>query len=217
MGNTTSPPTGGRRQILAVYRDPEAATAGADAAESAGATLVRVNREADDVLALQAEMRSEMDSSMSLPASVGPLPKESARGLAMAVPIGFVIGALVALPIGFIEFGLPVAQRLVIAAVVGGFFGAASGLVIGGGAGARGPAAPLAAEEGITVVAVASEDKVRAVEDAMRSAAKVIRMDVVIGGQPVATITESDESAAHQAGRKVGQTEGDWSQVRDHG
>ena len=211
---TTSGPQ--PHQVVAVYADNQSANLAAEAARKAGATEARVGGAGDDVVALRAEMRAEMDNSMAAPASVGPFPKEAAKGVTFGVLVGSILGALLVLPLGFVDFGLPLWQRLLIAAAVGASGGATVGFVIGGGVGVRGPAEPLAAEEGVTVVALTPEAAMATVERAMQSAPGLIRIDVAAQDQPVETVAEGGETFAHTLGRKVVQGEGDWSRVQSN-
>lgn len=202
------------RQVVAVFRTPEAAQTAADAARRAGASEVRVDSERGDVLSLQSEMRDEMEHTFIGPGNVGPFTKEMSKGLGAGAIIGGLVGAVIALPFVAIDFGLPLWQRVVIALVVGAFAGSTVGFVLGGGLGARGPAEPLAAEEGITVVATAAPTRLDDVERAFADTPGLIRVDLAVRDQPIDNIAEEDDTTLSDIGGKTVQGEGDWSHVR---
>lgn len=64
--------------------------------------------------------------------------KETARGFVVAVPLFALLGAVLAAPFGFIDFGeISLVTRIVSAAIVGAFAGAVIGFVVGPSVAAR--------------------------------------------------------------------------------
>lgn len=202
------------RQVVAVFRTPDAARTAAGAARQAGATDVRVNSDQGDVLSLQSEMRDEMEHTFIGPGNVGPFTKEMSKGMSAGTIVGAIVGAVAALPFAVVDFGLPVWQRVVIALAVGAFAGSTVGFVLGGGLGARGPAEPLAAEEGTTVVATVAAARLDDVERALANSPGLIRVDLAVRDQPLDNIAEEDDTTLRDISAKTVQGEGDWSHVR---
>src|SRR5690348_16098313 len=95
-----------RLRLVAVYDSEVTARRAVDSVLGAGAPKadVRFNEPLDRVVALQGEMRDEIDHSGAGP-GVAPYTKEAARGVAVVGTIGAVIGAIVALPFSAIPFG----------------------------------------------------------------------------------------------------------------
>lgn len=88
--------------------------------------------------AARAEQQKEAADSFVMP-QVGVLfTGESAKGIAILLPLFVLIGAALAAPFGLIEFGnLELSVRLIIAAVCGAVAGGVVGLVAGPSLGAR--------------------------------------------------------------------------------
>ena len=185
------------REIVGVFRTPEAARAAADDAARARtttATAPRVGAPGDDVASLKAEMREEMQHTTAGAGNVGPFTKEMTKGLSAGVLVGTVVGAVLALPLGFIDFmSLALPARLVIAAAVGAAAGATVGFMAGGFA-AKSPSQRLAAERGTTVVVdVRTPEEIERVSEAMRRH-DPIRIDLATGaGDAVSTLTTEEE------------------------
>ena len=206
-----------RRQVVAVYRDEQQARRVADALRRGGAASeVRVGHRADQQQALLNEMQEEMAHTVAGAGSVGPFTKEMTKGAAVGTVVAAVFGALAALPFGLIEFGPALWQRLLIAAVVGGFAGATIGFVMGGGLSAVGPAERLGAERGVTVAVTVpmGEDTERVAR--VLTAAGPIRVDVTdLDGRVVDTVqTAGERNVPHEVGRTLGRETGDWSGAR---
>ncbi|HVF73800.1 MAG TPA: hypothetical protein VM938_02025 [Acidimicrobiales bacterium] len=204
------------QRLIAVFADKQAAQAAAEAVRAGGATDVQVGGRADNRTALQAEMREEMEHTSAGAGSVGPFTKEMTKGLLVGTMIGGLIGGLLGIPAAFVAFGdVNLATRLVITIGVGLAAGSTLGFVMGGGLGAKGPAEQLAAERGVTL-SVTTDDPEMA--EVLRRH-DPIRVDVVQGDQPVATVTsEDDEGGVQEVRGTLVQSEGDWSSVREqHG
>lgn len=151
----STPPGGaGRTYLIGVYPDDRTAGVAARAARDAGAdpSGIHVDDPYDGATALRAEMREELEHSWFSP-QVGALyPKESARSAALVLPVLALLGALVMLPFGFIEFGdMALWTRLLVMAIIGAVAGGAVGAIAGPGLGVRRPDDPLAAERGHVV------------------------------------------------------------------
>lgn len=201
------------QRLIAVFENDQAAHAAAEAARNAGAADVEVGGRRDGRTALQAEMREEMEHTSAGAGNVGPFTKEMTKGLLMGTLIGGLIGGLFGIPAAFIAFGdVSLATRLVITIGVGVAAGSTFGFVMGGGLGAKGPVEELAAERGVTL-SVTTDDP--AVADLLQRH-HPIRLDVVEGDQPVATVaSEDDEGPVQEVRGTVVQAEGDWSPVRE--
>lgn len=189
-------------EIVGVFRSPEAARAAADAAARVTSTTTapRVGQPGDDVASLKAEMREEMQHTTVGAGNVGPFTKEMTKGLSAGTIIGIVAGAVLALPLGFIEWEpIGLGLRLVIAAAVGATTGATIGFMAGGFT-AKGPGAPLAAERGTTVVVdVRTPEEIDRVTDAMRQH-DPIRIDLTTaGGDAVSTLSTEEEELREQS------------------
>lgn len=192
----------------AVYDTRERAQQAAEAARRAGAPTgeVRIGDELDAVVALQGEMREEMEHTIAAPGNVGPFTKEMTKGMVPGMVLGGAIGAVLALPLAAIELGgWPLWLRLVVAAGIGALVGGTVGWILGGSFGARRGDEPLAAERGVTVTAPGTEPVRRALE-----AAAPIRLDAVAAGHPVATATTDEDrqpGIAHDIGRNLAREE----------
>ena len=183
-------------EIIGVFRTEDAARAAADAAARAAssASSPRVGAPQDEVASLKAEMREEMQHTTAGAGNVGPFTKEMTKGLSTGTIAGIVIGALLALPLGFIEWAsIGLVPRLLIAAAVGAAAGATVGFMAGGFA-AKGPGIPLAAERGTTVtIDVHTPEEIERVTEAMRRH-DPIRIDLATaGGDAVSTLTTEED------------------------
>lgn len=201
------------QRLIAVFENDRAASAAAEAARKAGATDVEVGGKSDNRTALQAEMREEMEHTSVGAGNVGPFTKEMTKGLLLGTLVGGLIGALLGLPAAFIAFGdVNLATRLVITIGVGLAAGSTFGFVMGGGLGAKGPVEELAAERGVTLSATTTDP---AVTEVLRRH-HPIRLDVVEGDQPVATVTsEEGDGPVQEVRGTLVQEGGDWSPVRE--
>lgn len=202
------------RQLVAVFHSRPAAVRAAAAARDVGASDVRVDAAHDERLALEAEMRDEMEHTIVGPGNIGPFTKEMTKGIGAGVAMASVIGAAIALPFAMVDlFGLPLWLRVVIAAVVGGFAGATVGFMLGGGLTPT-PEKELAAEEGVVVVVTVADTTAGAVERALRRMEGLIRLDAATGGQPQSTRMEEPDHTLEDLRDRAVQGEGDWSHVR---
>lgn len=197
------------KRLIGVYRDDEAASRAAEAAERNGARNVVRGARVDAVDSLQNEMREELEHTIVGPGSVGPFDKESTKGMARWVP-ACTIGAMVlSVPLAFIKMGdLAFATRLGIvlacAAAAGSTVGFVAGMAMGGrrtgdrtagteGKGVNRRIQPMAAEEGVVVGVTVDEQSSERVADAMAEF-DPIRLDKAgMHGEPLSTLaTESD-------------------------
>lgn len=196
-----------QQSLVGVYESEEAAEKAAGRARQAGAAEddVRVGAAQDEVVSLQAEMQEEMDQSWVSPQAGFAYTKESAKGLAMLMPIMAAVGAVVALPLGFIDIGdIALWARLLVAALVGAAAGATIGLVVGPALGSNSPSKKSAADRG-TVVRVdgGSPEISRTMAEQ-----EPIRLDEVSpdDSRVRTVVTEeqrSDEGAAQQVARNL--------------
>lgn len=193
--------------LVAVYEDEQQASRAAEAARRAGARTVRVGAEPDRVSALQAEMRDEVDQSFLGPGTT--FTKDMTKGVLALSLVAGAIGAVLAAPIGLIEFGdMALWTRVLLCAVVGALVAGTVGFVIGGSFGARRPGEELAAERGVAVAA----ENAQAVRDAL-AAEHPLRLDVFgATAEPLEAVhTEDDEpdgaGLPYDLGRRMGDRE----------
>jgi hypothetical protein len=184
------------KEIIGVFRDERTARAAAEAAAQVTSSSMtpRVGNAEDGVASLKAEMREEMQHTTAGAGNVGPFTKEMTKGLRTGTLVGIVAGAVLALPLGFIEWmSLGLVPRLLIAAAVGAAAGATVGFMAGGFT-AKGPGAPLAAERGTTVtIDVRTPEEIEAVTAVMRRH-DPIRIDLTtVGGNAISTLSNEEE------------------------
>lgn len=196
-----------RHEILGVFGDQATADHAVRRLRDVGVAPqdVRVGDAAASVAAMKAEMREQADNTIVGPGNVGPFTKEMAKGVVVWVTVGALLGGLLVLPLGFIEFfDLPLGVRLLIAAAVGVATGSTIGFVAGGGLAAEGGYDPLAAEEGVTVAVAVPAEVASEVVRVMRSC-HPLRLDLgSLEGAPVDTLaTEEEGNPAVDAARKV--------------
>src|SRR5512134_64482 len=129
MADTSQPR--GDRQLIAVYETLEQAYEAADRARQAGAPDAFVGEPGDRVDSLRSEMREELEHALIAPTAVLVLPKESAKGVGILAPVGMVIGALLALPLAWVDWGVPFSTALVIVLVCGAAMGATVAFLVG--------------------------------------------------------------------------------------
>jgi hypothetical protein len=175
-----------REHLLAVYASRRRAEAAARIARRTGAGPgdVRIGDALDRVVAVEAEMREEMEHTLAGPGNVGPWTKEMVKGMTLGTLLGAALGVVVTLPLAAFDLGMAWWTRLTLVVVVGAACGGTAGWVLGGGFGARRSDEPLAAEEGVTVAAPATPALERAL-----ARTRPIRLDVVASdGRPVRTV-----------------------------
>jgi hypothetical protein len=177
-------------QLIGVYETLEQAYEAADRARQAGAPEAFVDDPADKVAALRAEMRAELEGAVITPTAALALPKESMKGVGVLAPIGMVVGALLALPLAWIDWGVPFSTGLVIVVVCGAAMGATVAFLVGAGTALRGRFEANAADRGVTVRVPVDTP---AIEHALDHGG-VIRLDRVDadGNPDVALATEAD-------------------------
>ena len=154
---------------------------------------IRIGRDDDALTEMRAEMREELTEGWVLPEAGLAVTKEGAKGLVATTVLCAVIGAIVAAPFAFIDFGMTFAGRLLVLVAIGILFGGTVGIIIGPALAARRPGEPDAVERGVVMFVGADTPVVR---DTLRSLAP-IRMDVVQRHQvPRGTVvTEPDHTA----------------------
>ncbi len=202
-------------RLVAVFEDRRRADDAANEASQVTSAPVRVGESDDYLRALRGEMREEMEHTILAPQAGFIATKESAKGLMVGVPVGAVIGALVALPLAAIPFGgWPVILRLVLVAVIGGVGGATVGFIAGMGTVIR-PEDQPAAQRGVVV---AVDDDSDALEQIL-ARHEPIRLDRIGTDEiPQSTIvTEDDRNDEGVISQMIGQVAhhpgGDWSAV----
>lgn len=188
------------RSLIGVYESEEVAKQAAEAAKKAGAPDgdVRIGARDDEVLSMQAEMQEETDQGWVSPQAGFAYTKESAKGLAILMPLLSLAGAVLALPLAFVVFGgLDLWLRLVIVALVGAMAGATVGLIAGPALGSKDTSVPVAAERGAVLrVDGASPDISRRMADS-----EPIRLDEVSSsdGNRVTTVTTEEDRSSDGA------------------
>ena len=144
MAQPTRPPD---HELLVVFRNAASAQRAQDELEAAGVPggVIGVGDQHDQLLALRAEMRDEADSSIT------PLTNDAARGFVAVTIVFAVIGAVVAAPFAFIDFGLTFGGRVILLVGVGVAFGVTVGIVVGPALAAKRPAEPSAVDRGVVM------------------------------------------------------------------
>lgn len=178
--------TSGTRLVAVFESEQHASSVAASVAGAIPSAQVAVGSDEAHVASLRGEMAEESSRSVAGP-SVGLFTHEMARGATWGAAVWALIGAVVALPFAFIPMGsLPLGARLIIVAVAGAVAGGTFGFVAGGAAGAKGPAEPLAAESGVSLIVKVGSP--RDVERAagILAAAEPIRLDEFQEGIPEA-------------------------------
>jgi hypothetical protein len=174
-------------RIVAVFPDEAAAERAAEAARSRGAHDVAVDDPDDDVRALMGEMREELSESWAGP-SVGLVTPEMARHIPGPTAVFALFGALLALPLAFLDFGV---GRVILCAFSGAVAGGLIGFLIGGFLGARRRANLDLADERGVVVGVQGGN---AAATAALVEAGPMRVDRIVNRVPVDTVTSHEEA-----------------------
>jgi hypothetical protein len=177
----------------------------------------RVADATDFLAAERAEMRQELEDAVVAPQAALVASKEMVGVSSITIPVGMVIGALLALPFAAMSFGtIPVGGRIAIVAIIGAAGGATVGGIVGAGLGMRGPAEPSEAERGVTLRVKPDRHDVR---EALLSSSP-LRLDVIDEiGEPVETLCSAGRNEAGHPlrrlrGRLAQPPGGDWSTVR---
>lgn len=177
-------------RIVAVFPDEAGAERAADRARSVGAREVTVNDRSDEARALVGEMREETSESWAGP-SVAIYTPEMARHIPGPTVAFALIGAAVALPLAFLDFGdVSLFGRLLIAAFAGLVGGGTIGFLAGGFIGARRRAVLDLAEERGVVVGIQGGNPAAT---AALVEAGAMRVDRVFGQVPVETVTSHED------------------------
>jgi hypothetical protein len=179
-------------RIVAVFPDEAAAERAAAEARHRGAQNVAVADPNDDVKALLGEMREETSESWAGP-SVALYTPEMARHIPGPTLAFAIAGAILALPLAFIDFGdVSLTGRIVIAVFAGLVGGGTIGFLAGGFLGARRRANRDLAEERGVVVGIQGGNAEAA--EALVEAGP-IRVDRVVHQVPVDTVTSHEEGS----------------------
>jgi hypothetical protein len=179
-------------RIVAVFPDEATAERAAAEARSRGARNVAVADPNDDVKALMGEMREETSESWAGP-SVAIYTPEMARHIPGPTVAFAIAGAILALPLAFIDFGdVSAIGRIIIAVFAGLVGGGTIGFLAGGFLGARRRANRDLAEERGVVVGI--EGGNAAAADALVEAGP-IRVDRLSNQVPIDTVTSHEEAS----------------------
>ena len=171
-------------RIVAVFPDEATAERAAAEARNRGGRNVAVNDPNDDVKALMGEMREETSESWA-----GPVTPEMARHIP-GPTAGFALaGALLAVPLAFLDFGV---GRVILCAFSGAAAGGLIGFLLGGFIGARRRANLDLAEERGVVVGIRGGNAAAA--DAL-IAAGPMRVDRLVNQVPIDTVTSHEEAS----------------------
>lgn len=203
-------------QVLAVLHDQETANDARGRLLAAGidASSIRIDGGADHVPSVLAEMQSETENALISPQLGVAWPKEGLKGiLGLSVAASLAVSVLCVPVMLWAAPRWPVWLNILNAVIIGVLTGGTIGIV-GGGAAARGPAEPLAAEVGVTVrVASTSPEVLKILE-----ASDPIRIDIVrADGSPTREVyaEKPDHSLALLAERFQHQTDTDWSDTEE--
>jgi hypothetical protein len=194
----------GQGRVVAVFPDDASARRAAERAEARGARDIAINDHDDEVRALVGEMREEIAESWGGP-SVGLYTPEMARKTPGYTAAAALAGAILALPLGFIDADISLGLRLVIAAICGAVAGGTIGFLVGGFIAARRRTNEPLAEERGTVVGLWA-DNAEAVEVLRASGA--IRIDVLLGEEPVDTVASAEASPKAAADENIPASDG---------
>ena len=179
-------------RIVAVFPDEAAAERAAAEARNRGARNVAIDDPNDDVKALMGEMREETSESWAGP-SVAIYTPEMARHIPGPTVAFAAAGAILALPLAFIDFGdVSVIGRIIIAVFAGLVGGGTIGFLAGGFLGARRRANRDLAEERGVVVGIQGGNAAAA--DALVEAGPM-RIDRLANQVPIDTMTSHEEAA----------------------
>ncbi|MGH9011091.1 MAG: hypothetical protein ACRDYF_14755 [Acidimicrobiia bacterium] len=181
-------------RIVAVFPHQAVADRAAAEAKSRGARNVAINDPNDDVKALVGEMREETSESWAGP-SIGPLTPEMARHIPGPTAAFALVGALLALPLALLDFGV---GRVILCAFSGAVAGGLIGFLVGGFLGARRRANRDLAEERGVVVGIQGGNPSAA--EALVEAGPM-RIDRVVGQVPVDTMTSHEEASPSETTR----------------
>lgn len=184
-------------RVVGVFRDRGLAERAAQAAKDAAGlqpTQVRIEDPVDRRFVLRGEMREEADHTIVGPGPLGPYTKETTKGLMRGFLLFIPLGAVVALPLGFIHaFGLSFGIRLLVAALIGAVAGATVALSVAGASARGSDPGDMAAERGLTVGVVADDpEQARRAAEAM-AALDPIRLDTGISDRPTGLVTREPE------------------------
>ena len=175
-------------RIVAVFPDEAAAERAAAEARNRGARNVAIDDPNDDVKALMGEMREETSESWAGP-SIGIFTPEMARHKPGPTAASALVGALLALPLALLDFGI---ARLILCAFAGAAAGGTIGFLLGGYLGARRRANLDLAEERGVVVGIQGGNAAAA--EAL-VAAGPMRVDRLVHQVPVDTMTSHEEAS----------------------
>lgn len=179
-------------RIVAVFPDEATAERAAAEARDRGARDVAVADPNDDVKALMGEMREETSESWAGP-SIAIYTPEMARHIPGPTVAFALAGAILALPLAFIDFGdVSFIGRVIIAVFAGLVGGGTIGFLAGGFLGARRRANRDLAEERGVVVGIQGGNAAAA--DALVEAGP-IRIDRLANQVPIDTVTSHEEAS----------------------
>jgi hypothetical protein len=181
-------------RIVAVFPDEAKAERAAAEARSRGARNVAIDDPNDDVKALMGEMREELGESWAGP-SIGIYTPEMARHIPGPTAACALIGALLALPLAFLDFG---AGRVILCAFAGAAAGGMIGFLLGGFLGARRRANLDLAEERGVVVGIQGGNPAAA--EALIEAGPM-RVDRLVHQVPLDTVTSHEKDAPSETTR----------------
>lgn len=185
-------------RIVAVFPDEATAEKAAAEARHRGGLNVAIDDPNDDVKALMGEMREETSESWAGP-SVAIYTPEMARHIPGPTFAFALAGAVLALPLAFIDFGNVSAIGRVIIAVFAGLVGGGTiGFLAGGYLGARRRANLDLAEERGVVVGIQGGNAAAA--DALVEAGPM-RVDRLVNQVPIDTVTSHEEATPSETAR----------------
>lgn len=182
-----------RNALVAVYRNSDVAIEVAEEVRGLGeSTVVRLDDPHDRVDSLRAEMREELEHTVFSPHAGFVFPKEPTKSLAMLVPVGAFVGALICIPLaGFAFEDSSFGIRALWAGIIGATMGATIAWIVASAMAVGGPASQSAGHVGVPV-RVEGEFGPDLVEILVEH--RPIRLDAVTNeGVPIGTLmTEED-------------------------
>src|SRR4051794_41034381 len=173
-------------ELVAVFRSQDEADEAARRLHSIGVDdgAISVGDQRDEITSLKAEMRDELTEGWILPQAAMAVTKEGAKGLSIVTVTAAIVGAVLAAPFAFIDFGLNFAGRLVLLVLVGLTVGGSVGLVIGPALASKRPDEPMAAQRGVVVRVHRDSEQIRSVLTDLRP----VRLDEVKGSVPTGAV-----------------------------
>lgn len=181
------------RELLVVFPDREEAVAARQRLLDLGVqeSAIDLDQESDEIASLRAEMRQELTDAWVVPNAGLVVTKEAAKGMLGVGALASLLGALLAIPLAFIDFGGTFWFRLFLFVVLGVIAGATVGFVAGGGMAAKRPGELMAAKRGVVLRV---HDDTPQLRSALVAAGPVRLDEVSSDGTPIDTLMTEEQA-----------------------